>query len=397
MYIAVSGMNSSSHIQLGRPFGGVAIIWDKNINNYIQSIDTESKRVAAVLFTNATDKLLFITAYMPCDTGVCDVNRAAEDFYDVLKDISRIVHVYDEYEVVIGGDFNTAYIKNNAHSTLLRNFCEDESLVNANMHKNADIDYTYCNYASGTTYVIDHFLLTEQAYDSIINVHVVHSGTNLSHHDPLILQMRAPHQTIKTSDECRSRYVNWHKATVIDLDAYSDAVSSNLLNLPICEGINCNNCNCNIHQDSLNKLCTSITKACVDAAGTTLPVSGSATRGNRHNIVISWNEHVEPFRKKSLLWHKIWLDNNKPKSGLVADIMRSTRCQYHSQVKWVKQNIRFIQSPKMAKSMVEGKASDFWAEVKMIRGCKATVTASVDGEVDDGCIADLFANKYKTL
>ena len=85
---------------------------------------------------------------------------------------------------------------------------------------NTPTDYTYCNYAFGTS-VIDHFLLTEQAYDSIIKVHVVHSCTNLSDHDPLILQLRAPHQTIKTSDECRSRKVNWHKVTVIDLDAYS--------------------------------------------------------------------------------------------------------------------------------------------------------------------------------
>ena len=151
------------------------------------------------------------------------------------------------------------------------------------------------------TSIIDHFLLTEQAYDSIINVYVVHSGTNLSDRDPLILQMRAPHQTIKTSEEYRSRKVNWHKATMIDIDAYSDAVSSNLLNLPICEGINCTNCSCNIHQDSLNKSCTVITKACVDAAEKTLPVSGSATPGNRHNTVIGWNEHVQPFRKKSLL------------------------------------------------------------------------------------------------
>ena len=58
MAIAVSGMDSSSHIQLGRLYGGVAIIWDKNINNYIQSIDNESKRVAAVLFTNVTVNLL---------------------------------------------------------------------------------------------------------------------------------------------------------------------------------------------------------------------------------------------------------------------------------------------------------------------------------------------------
>ena len=82
MAIAVSGMDSSSHIQLGRPYGGVAIIWDKNINKYIQRIDTESKRVAAVLFTNAIRTNCYlgsITVYMPCDTGVCDVNRAAED------------------------------------------------------------------------------------------------------------------------------------------------------------------------------------------------------------------------------------------------------------------------------------------------------------------------------
>ena len=57
----------------------------------------------------------------------------------------------------------------------------------------------------------------------------------------------------------------------------------------------------------------------------------------------------------------------------------------------------FSESKKEAKSMVEGKTSDFWAEVKRIKGCKYTVTVSVDGEVDDCCIADLFANKYKIL
>ena len=107
--------------------------------------------------------------------------------------------MYDEYEAVIGGDFNTAYTINNAHSTLLCNFCEEEILINANMHTKANIDYTYCNYASGTRSIIDHFLVTEQGYDSISSVHVVHSGTNLSDHDPIILQMRAPHLKMKTS------------------------------------------------------------------------------------------------------------------------------------------------------------------------------------------------------
>ena len=81
-----------------------------------------------------------------------------------------------------------------------------------------------------------------------------------------------------------------------------------------------------------------------------------------------------------------WLDNSKPKSGLVACIMRSTRYEYHSQVKWVKQNIRYMQSQNISTSMVMGNTSDHsnWSEVNMIKGSKTTVTASVDGEVDDG-------------
>ena len=51
----------------------------------------------------------------------------------------------------------------------------------------------------------------------------------------------------------------------------------------------------------------------------------------------------------------------------------------------------------MAKSVVRGNTREFWYEVKGIKECKYTVTASVDGEFDDGCIADLFANKYNTL
>ena len=74
-----------------------------------------------------------------------------EEVHETLSEISRIVQMYDEYEAVIGGDFNTAYKRNNAHSTLLRNVCEEESLINANMHTQANIDYTYCNYASGAT------------------------------------------------------------------------------------------------------------------------------------------------------------------------------------------------------------------------------------------------------
>ena len=40
---------------------------------------------------------------------------------------------------------------------------------------------------------------------------------------------------------------------------------------------------------------------------------------------------------------------------------------------------------------------DLSSEVKRIKGCKATITMSMDGEVHDSSIVDLFANKRKIL
>ena len=108
-------------------------------------------------------------------------------------------------------------------------------------------------------------------------------------------------------------------------------------------------------------------------------------------------EYVKPYRKKSIFWHGIWLDNERPKHGIVWEIMRRTRAEYHSQVRWVKQNSRYIQSQKMAQSVLKGNTKDLSTDVKRIRGHKSTITASMDGEVEDKAIANLFANKYSTL
>ena len=155
-------MESSNQIHVGRPYGGVAILWAKRIHNLVKCIDTESNRVVAILFNSESTKLLFINVYMPCDTGICDVLRV-EQFNDVLNEIARLIQSVNtnpyNYDVVVGGDFNTDYNWHSAHITLLESLCNDEHLLNAKMHNSAQIDYTYCNYASGVTSTIDHSCL----------------------------------------------------------------------------------------------------------------------------------------------------------------------------------------------------------------------------------------------
>ena len=49
----------------------------------------------------------------------------------------------------------------------------------------------------------------------------------------------------------------------------------------------------------------------------------------RSRTIAGWNEYARPYREKSLYWHRIWAEAGRPRNGVLADIMRSTRCQYH--------------------------------------------------------------------
>ena len=86
---------------------------------------------------------------------------------------------------------------------------------NAKDHSIADVDYTYCNYATGVTSIIDHFLLTECTFRSILAVKVSHSGANLSDHDPLLIEL-IPHQKLKLKKQQIHRTVQWYNASDVD-------------------------------------------------------------------------------------------------------------------------------------------------------------------------------------
>ena len=182
----------------------------------------------------------------------------------------------------------------------------------------------------------------------------------------------------------------------MEYNDYREELDRNLRNIQDVDCINCRNVMCNEHCADINQLCVDITEACIKVAELTIPCRYSDAGG--YKIVLGWNEYVEPYRKKSVLWHKFWIENEKPKHGFVADIMRKTMSDYHHHhVRWAKRNSRSIVSQKMADSVKTGHMNKIWSDVKRIRGSKTTVTASLDGETGDVRIANVFACKYNAL
>ena len=63
----VPAMDTSSGLLLGRPFGGIAILWRKSIGDCIQIHKYNDSRVMAIEYNNGNRKFLAVNMYMPYD------------------------------------------------------------------------------------------------------------------------------------------------------------------------------------------------------------------------------------------------------------------------------------------------------------------------------------------
>ena len=70
----------------------------------------------------------------------------------------------------------------------------------------SSIDYTFDSMSGGERSILDHFLLSENLRDNVINYCVVHEGDNLSDHDPirLLLDFQVHHSLLTKSFARRS-------------------------------------------------------------------------------------------------------------------------------------------------------------------------------------------------
>ena len=82
---AISSMDETNIQRKGRPFGGCAILWKKNITVSITPVNTTSPRICAVEVNSKQCKVLIVTVYMPND------NDNHELYGDVLSEVSSYV------------------------------------------------------------------------------------------------------------------------------------------------------------------------------------------------------------------------------------------------------------------------------------------------------------------
>ena len=396
----VSGMDDDL-LLTGRPYGGCAILYHKNLPFKVHQIPSHNKRYCAIRMSFNDIDILVINVYMPCDIPYDKGN--SDEYTSVLIDIKSTILQSDCNYVIIGGDFNANLnLKTSVNVNSLTSFLSGESLLPCKNH--GEIDYTFESKISYKKSILDHFFVSDNFVNQSHLSGVAYGGDNLSDHCPLSLVVNVKSDVLNTRNSvCDLNAdnkgtlisINWRKASAESLCDYKLTLDEYLHQVPIpWSAIKCTDVNCRIHNENIEKFHNDLIQAAIYSSQISLPVKQSKTLSK---CISGWKDHVSDYKGKACLWHYIWKQNGSPPHGLIADIRRSTRLKYHNAIKYVKKNQSQIRNSKLAESLSNNKPCDFWNTVKNITGKKKLLPNTIDNTVGDRDIADLFANKWKRL
>ena len=140
----------------------------------------------------------------------------------------------------------------------------------------------------------------------------------------------------------------WHKVTEADVHNYHLLPSDKLRKIHIpCEVLACVDPNCSVHTKEICTFYDNITLALISACNESIPF----TKPTRGKSMPGWNDYVREHFRAALFWHNIWVDNERPAEGVVAEVRHSTRRTYHKVCKMAMRHAGEIACDKMARSI----------------------------------------------
>ena len=280
-------------VQMPRGYGGVAVLWKKDIDHLATKLPDGSNRIQCVEFA-CQDPLILISVYMPCK-GLRD---NVEDFKDCLMQLQEIFNKYSStHTVIVGGDFNEdLYVqKQSERRQLLETFLKHSQL------KTRTTEKTYMNPEGVETSTIDYIFFPEKI-DHLVEgpQRLEEESGNVSDHIPLACTLRA--NLTRVSKQKQSiptpRRIKWdkldkaeYKATVANrlVSVNGEAKSTGLLDIEI---------------QKLNEILVSSAKM----------LSPSVVSGSKKPKLRVWSPEIQQAvrEKKKAFWE--WKLGDRPKT-----------------------------------------------------------------------------------
>ncbi len=377
----------------GRPINGMFIAIPELLRNKAKDISPKSNRIQAISLETDEDNLMIINVYFPKDPKTKKYHLDS-DLEDVLIAIENLIGSHQCDNIVIAGDLNTDYKRENGRVTRLKSFLEHNSFDLAwNTFK---VDFTHEFELEGTTFTstLDHVIWNQSFSTSVLDAGVTHSPSNTSDHSPIHCSIKRRYTIDK--NQTRNDEKDGTSTRMLEEDdwerfSYELDHKLQLEKVPDCIGCRNVHCNNDNHKTEIDHYVANVLEA-VDSS------IKSITKGKRNNIARAkvmpgWTEVVQPFREEAMFWNAVWTSAGKPINTSLHQIMKKTRNQYHYAIRKCKRATENIKKDKLLNACVAGK-NNIFDELRKMRSVQKKSPSVIDGNSNP---AERFAEVYNKL
>ena len=356
----ISAVKTDEGILVGRPHGGLAVLWRKSLNAQLQVVKYDDEdRLMGIVVKSQRKVYHFLNVYLPYE---CKEN--VHDFTNYLCKMHTIfMNNNTEYNLAVG-DFNANITRDSLFGLQLLQFCEDNCYTLSDSVYMPDTSFTFHSDAHDTVSWLDHAVSSFFMHEIISEMDVLHNYLTSDHY-PLSMCIQ-----IGAKDECPTGLVDdeklikfhkieWDQLKPDVLSTYRQTTDSLLGDIELpddivdCSGVNCDN---HSHINSLSELYGCIMHCLSKADKACIPEQKKC----HVSPVPGWNDYLAEPYKESREAYFLWCSYNKPRSGVVHELMKKSRARFKYAQNQVLKNEKTLRANALASKLANGDIKCFW-------------------------------------
>ena len=393
MTFGISSIDVSDGIVLGRPYGGVAVMWRKDLTSQVKPISFDDRRIIGLECCFNGIKMLLLGVYLPYN--------ATHNFDEFVFSLGKIRSIIDEFDspyVFVFGDFNADIERQTSFGKELDSFCQESDLIVADPVFLGRGSVTHVNDAHGTESWLDHIVCTKGAYGLIQAIDIRYSISS-SDHFPMTAELRIPSGVSVTPDDLdRENFkwvVDWSTVDRARLELYTAGVNERLneINAPL-NVLKCNDTRCVDHCSDIDRYYSEIISCLHESSRHSI---AREVRGG-HKPVPGWSEFVQKAHSTLGDIYCLWAIVGKPKTGYIYDQLRLAKARFKYSLRWCIRNDKDLRARNLADKLARypRDPASFWKEVRNLNSSPplATTVNAVSGTKD---IAHMWKDHFSGI
>ena len=374
-----------SSLLVGRPYGGLSILWRRNLAQSSQIVGYDDDRMLALKLSCSFGEIMIMNVYLPY------FSRANYDEYiTYLGKLTSVVNEDDLSNIIIMGDFN-ADPKSSFYREL-DEMCKSECMYVCDVESLPMDSFTHVNNNALTKSWLDHCVIPLHFKDIVQSIEI-DSDFSCSDHAPLTLKLNPRNFSLFHKNNFdNDSTIAWEFENSFKRNLFFNILNEGISNVDLScidDSHICHNvCHKTIIENNWNEL--------IDAISDT----GSSVFTQRKygfRVVPGWNTHVKQLYTASRDAFKLWRDGGSPKEGVLAQFMRSTRAEFKYALRGCHTHENNLRAEALANKLAMNKNVDFWKEIKKLNTDSKLLATCVDGVSGEKDIADLWGNKFSTV